>query len=162
MAIKKNSNSKSLVVVQLAGGNDALNTIIPYTDSRYFDNRRNVALSQESVIKLNDELGMRPGMDTFKKFWDSGQLAIINGIGYPNPNRSHFRSMDIWYTADNENLGQEGWLGKTIRDLDPYAENVLTGVNFGRSLPRAMYAKDVPVSSVGNLDTYGLFPDMES
>ena len=73
MAIKKNSNSKSLVVVQLAGGNDALNTIIPYTDSRYFDNRRNVALSQESVIKLNDELGMRPGMDTFKKFWDSGQ-----------------------------------------------------------------------------------------
>ena len=121
--------------------------------SRFFVNRRNGALSEECVSKLYDELGMRPGMDTFKKFWDSGQLAIINGIGYPNPNRSHFRSMDIWYTADNENLGQEGWLGKTIRDLDPYAENVLTGVNFGRSLPRAMYAKDVPVSSVGNLDT---------
>ena len=80
MPTRKTSNSKSLVVVQLAGGNDALNTIIPYTDSRYFDGRRNVALSQESVIKLNDELGMRPGMDTFKKFWDSGQLAIINGI----------------------------------------------------------------------------------
>ena len=150
------------MVIQLAGGNDALNTIIPYTNSKYFDSRRNVAIPQDSVIKLDEELGMRPGMDTFKEFWDSGQLAIINGIGYPNPNRSHFRSTDIWYTADNENLGQEGWLGKTIRDLDQKSENVLTGVNFGRALPRAMYAKNVPVSSVGNLDTYGLFPDIES
>jgi uncharacterized protein (DUF1501 family) len=87
-------------------------------------------------------------------------VAIINGIGYPNPNRSHFRSMDIWHTAMPEAVGTEGWLGRAIRDLDPRGENVLTGVNFGRGLPRAFACKGVPVASVGNLETYGLFSDM--
>ena len=83
-------------------------------------------------------------------------MAVIQGTGYPNPNRSHFRSMDIWHTCEPEKTGTEGWLGRTIKEIDPEAENVLTGVNFGRGLPRALALPGVPVASVGNLETYGV------
>jgi hypothetical protein len=88
-------------------------------------------------------------------------VAIIQGIGYPNPNRSHFRSMDIWHTCEPDKVGTEGWLGRAIRDIDPHKENVLTGVNFGRGLPRALAAPGVPVASVGNLETYGVLTGIE-
>ena len=100
-------------------------------------------------------------MSPLKTLYDEGRVAVINGIGYAEPNRSHFRSMDIWHTAETKSVINEGWLGRTIRELDPKAENVLTAVNFGRGLPRSLYAKDVPVASVGDLETYGLFPDIE-
>ena len=152
---------KKLIVVQLGGGNDALNTVIPYENGHYRDFRPSVSIPSEEVIKINDELGFRPGMEPIKKLWDDGKVAILQGIGYPNPNRSHFRSMDIWHTALPEDVGNEGWLGRVIREIDPKSENVLTGVNFGRGLPRALGVRGVPVASVGNLETYGLFPDMK-
>lgn len=152
---------RSVVVVQLSGGNDALNTVIPYNNELYYDNRPFVNIEQDRVLKIDDELGFNPSMAPMKRLYDEGKVAVISGVGYPSPNRSHFRSMDVWHTADNENVGQEGWLGKAIRDIDPSGENVLTGVNFGRGLPRALYAKGVPVASVGNLETYGLFPDIK-
>lgn len=157
----KDNRNKKLVVIQLGGGNDALNTVIPYNDGLYYDYRPSVGIPEEDVIKINDEVGFRPGLEPIKNLWDQGKVAIIQGIGYPNPNRSHFRSMDIWHTALPDEIGQEGWLGQVIRELDPDSENVLKGVNFGRGLPRALSAKDVSVASVGNLDTYGLFPDMK-
>ena len=88
-------------------------------------------------------------------------MAIVLGVGYPNPNRSHFRSMDIWHTCEPDKIGTEGWLGRTIQALDPNTENVLTAVNFGRGLPRAMVKDGVPVASVGNLETYGLLNGIE-
>ena len=100
-------------------------------------------------------------MEAIKRLWDEGKVAIIHGIGYPQPNRSHFRSMDIWHTALPDDVGTEGWLGRAIRDMDPNGENVLTGVNFGRGLPRALGCRGVPVASVGDLETYGLFPDIQ-
>ena len=157
----KNGKHRNLVVLQLSGGNDALNTVIPYSNGLYYDFRPQVNIAEGDVLQLDEQLGLNPGMAPMKGLWDDGKLAIINGVGYQNPNRSHFRSMDVWHTAESEKIGAEGWLGRTIRDLDPEAENVLTGVNFGRGLPRALYAKDVPVASVGNLETYGLFPDIE-
>ena len=155
------TKDRSVVVVQLSGGNDALNTVVPYTNELYYDNRPLVNIPQEDVLKISDELGFTPSMRPIKRLWDEGKVAVINGIGYPNPNRSHFRSMDVWHTAQNEGVGSEGWLGRVIRDFDPNAENVVTGVNFGRGLPRALYAKGVPVASVGNLETYGMFPDIK-
>ncbi len=152
---------RKLVVVQLSGGNDALNTVIPYANGHYYDNRPTVSIPQDNVIQIDDNIGLRPGMEAFKRLWDEGKLAIIQGIGYPNPNRSHFRSMDIWHTALPDDIGNEGWLGRAIRDMDPKSENVLTGVNFGRGLPRALGVRGVPVASVGNLETYGLFPDIK-
>ena len=77
-----------------------------------------------------------PAMGPIKKLYDEGKVAIIQGIGYPNPSRSHFRSMDIWHTCEPDKVGTEGWLGRAIRDIDPQKDNVLTGVNFGRGLPQ--------------------------
>jgi uncharacterized protein (DUF1501 family) len=152
---------RALVVLQLSGGNDALNTVIPYTNGLYYENRPQVNIPQEDVLPIDDHLGFHPSMGPIKQLWDEGKVAVINGIGYPKPNRSHFRSLDVWHTAESEQIGQEGWLGKVIRDLDPKGENVLTGVNFGRGLLRSLYAKGVPVASVGKLETYGLFPDIK-
>ena len=154
-------NGRSLVVIQLTGGNDCLNTVIPYNNELYYDSRPQVHHSQDKVIKLNDELGLNPNMGPVKRLWDDGKVAIINGIGYPEPNRSHFRSMDIWHTAEPTKVINEGWLARGIRDLDPNGENVLTGLNLGRGLPRALSCKGVPVASVGNLESYGLFPDVQ-
>ena len=155
------NGKKSVVVLQLSGGNDALNTVIPYADHNYYDNRQYLGIPENEVLHLDDRLGLNPAMRPIKSLWDEGKVAVISGIGYPSPNRSHFRSMDVWHTAEPNDIAPEGWLGQAVRDIDPKGENVVTGVNFGRGLPRAMYAKDVPVASVGNLDTYGLMPDIK-
>jgi uncharacterized protein (DUF1501 family) len=152
---------RSLVVVQLSGANDSLNTVIPYSNGLYYDFRPAVHVKAEQVLPIDDDFGFNPNMGPIKALWDQSKVAIINGIGYANPNRSHFRSMDIWHTAEPDKIGHEGWLGRAIRDLDPRGENVLTGVNFGRGLPRALACRGVPVASVGNVETYGLFPDVQ-
>ena len=145
-----------LVVIQLTGGNDYLNTVIPYGNPLYYDNRPNVGIPQDQVLPIDDQFGFNPAMSPVKALYDQGKVAVVNGIGYPNPNRSHFRSMDIWHTCEPDKVGTEGWVGRVIRDLDPRAENVLTGVNFGRGLPRAMALSGVPVASVAVLETYGV------
>ena len=145
-----------LVVIQLTGGNDYMNTVIPYSDGRYHDNRPTVGIPAEQVLPIDDHVGFNPAIPEIKSLYDAGKVAVINGIGYPTPNRSHFRSMDIWHTCEPEKVGTEGWLGRVIRDLDPKAENVLTGVNFGRGLPRAMALTGVPVASVAVLESYGV------
>lgn len=150
-----------LVVLQLSGGNDALNTIVPYSDPLYLDNRPAVRVDPERVLPINDAIGFHPAMAPIKELWEQGKVAIIQGIGYPHPNRSHFRSMDIWHTCEPDKVGTEGWLGRTIREIDPDKTNVLTGVNFGRGLPRALAAPGVPVASVGNLETYGVLTGIE-
>jgi uncharacterized protein (DUF1501 family) len=158
------SNTKDpvLVVLQLSGGNDGLNTIIPYGDPLYYDNRPSVRVPEGQVLPIDDKIGFNPTMEPLKKLYDEGKMAIMQGIGYPKPSRSHFRSMDIWHTCEPEKVGDEGWLGRAIRDLDPKKENVLTGVNFGRGLPRALAAPGVPVASVGNLETYGVLTGIEA
>ena len=153
-------HDRTLVVIELEGGNDALNTIIPYTDGLYYDSRPGIGIPQSEVLKINGELGFNPSMSQLKHIWHDGGLAIVNGIGYPKPDRSHFRSRDIWYTAEPEKIGATGWLGAAIRELDATGDNVLTGINFGRGLPRALVCKGGPVASVGNLDTYGLLRDI--
>ncbi|NQW22026.1 MAG: DUF1501 domain-containing protein [SAR202 cluster bacterium] len=150
-----------LVVLQLAGGNDALNTVVPYGNPKYFDNRKSVVVPQDQVLPINDDIGFNPNMGSMKKIYDEGHMAIVQGVGYPTGSRSHFRSMDIWHTCEPTKIGDEGWLGRAIRDLDPTQENVLTAVNFGRGLPRALVAPGVPVASVGNLETYGVLTGID-
>ena len=145
-----------LVVVQLTGGNDYMNTLVPYNDPLYYDYRPTLSIPQEDLIAIDDGLGLNPALKPVQDLYDQGKIALINGIGYPNPNRSHFRSMDIWHTCEPDKMGNEGWLGRVIRDLDPNGENVLTGVNFGRGLPRALALNGVPVASVAELESYGV------
>ena len=150
-----------LVVVQLSGGNDGINTVVPYGDPHYYDQRPGIQLPAEQILALSDHVGFHPAMTPMKDLYDEGKVAVIQGVGFPNCNRSHFRSMDVWHTCEPDKLATEGWLGRTIRDIDPHKENVLTGVNFGRGLPHALALPGVPVASVGNLETYGLLTGIE-
>ena len=153
-------SQKNIVAVQLTGGNDYLNCIIPYNDPHYVDNRPHVRIEEERVLPLENGLGMNPTMRPIKELYDQGKVAIIHGVGYPVPNRSHFRSMDIWHTALPSTLGTEGWLGNAINQMYPKHDNVVAAVNFGGGLPRALAARSAPVASVTDLDTYGLMNHM--
>ena len=147
-----------LVVLQMTGGNDYMNTVIPYSDPRYRDNRPVVGVPEDRVLKLNDKIGFHPELAPIKGLYDQGNMAIIHGVGYANSPRSHFRSMDIWHTCEPDKLGTEGWLGRATRDIDPNKENVITAVSFGPSLPRALAMPGVPVACVDDLDSFGMLP----
>ena len=155
------SKEKVLVVIQLTGGNDFMNTIVPYTNGHYYDARKKVVIRQDEVLPINDTLAFNPNNAALKPLFDDGKLGIIQGIGYPNANRSHFRGMDILHTCEPDKVGTEGWLGLAVREMDPNQENVLTGVNIGRGLTRAMSVAGVPVTSIGDIDGYGVMNDVE-
>jgi uncharacterized protein (DUF1501 family) len=150
-----------LVVLQLTGGNDYFNTVIPYTDQNYFDSRPRLQIPEERVLKIDGELGFHPAMGPMKEIYESGDMAIVHGVGYENSPRSHFRSMDIWHTCEPDKVGTEGWLGRALREIDPRGENPLTGVNIGQALPRALVAPRVPVASVADVSAYGLLTGVE-
>ena len=145
-----------VVILQLTGANDILNTIIPYTNGQYYDNRPKVSIPQDTVLPIDDELAFNPNLAPLKKIYDDGKMAIIHGIGFENSPRSHFRAMDIWHTCEPEIVGTEGWVAKVVRDLDPQGENVVKCVNFGQGLPRALALRGVPITSVSNLESYGV------
>ena len=160
--MKQNRNNEQvLVIVQLTGGNDFMNTLIPYTSSVYHDSRPVVGIPEDKVIPMNNRLGWHPSAEPLKNMFYQGKVAVVQGIGYPNSSRSHFRAMDIWHTCEPVEVGTEGWLGKATRELDPKGNNVLTAVNFGRGLPRALAVPGVPVTSVGNLENYGLMTGID-
>jgi len=146
-----------LVILQLTGANDYLNTIIPYTNGHYWDARPKVNIPEHQVVPIDHELAFRSDMDQFKDIYDKGKMAIIHGVGFENSPRSHFRAMDIWHTCEPDKIGTDGWVAKVVRDLDPTGENVLKGVNFGQGLPRAMTMRGVPITSVNHLASYGVF-----
>ncbi len=150
-----------LVVVQLSGGNDFMNTVVPYTDPHYYDHRPTLGVPEDKLIPINEDLAFHANAEPLKEFWDEDRLAIVQGVGYPNSSRSHFRSMYIWHTCEPEKISTEGWLGMVTGQIDSHKENVLTSVNFGRGLPQALVSKGVPVTSVGNLDNYGLMTGLD-
>ena len=149
-----------IVVVQLTGGNDYLNTVVPYADSKYWDYRPVINVPEEEILSLNDNIGFHPAMKPIADMFKEGKVAIVHGVGYENSPRSHFRSMDIWHTCEPDTLGTEGWLGRAVKQLDPAKENVVTAVSMGPSLYRALVAPGVPVATVENLNNYGLLTDI--
>ena len=150
-----------VVVLQMTGGNDYMNTVIPYTDQNYYDSRATLSVDQDDVLRVDDALGFHPTMAPIKDIYDRGDMAIIHGVGYANSPRSHFRSMDIWHTCEPDIIGTEGWVGRALRDLDPSGENPVAGVNIGQGMPRAMLVPGVSVASVADLSTYGLLTGIE-
>ncbi|MSQ35493.1 MAG: DUF1501 domain-containing protein [Dehalococcoidia bacterium] len=155
MKTERSTRAKNLVVIQLSGGNDYLNTLVPYNDAQYYQSRPVMGLKGESVIPIDDSVAFNSEMRPFKRLYDQGKVAVIMGVGYPEPNRSHFRSMDIWHTAEPSASSAEGWLGKTVKLIDPAGTNPVTAVNFGRGLPRSLAYPGVSVASVGQLESYG-------
>ena len=157
-----NKKDPVLVVLQLSGGNDYLNTVIPYMDPLYQDNRPAVRIPEEQILPIDQQVGLHPSMGPIAELYQRGDMAIVHGVGYPNSPRSHFRSMDIWHTCEPDKMGTEGWLGLAARDLDPHKENVVTTVSFGPSLFRAVAVPGVPVACVDNLEGYGLLTGIAS
>ena len=142
------NNDPCIVVLQLTGGNDYLNTTIPYNNPLYRDNRTAVGIPDNGIVHLDATYGIPEYIAPMKKFWDAGQMAICHGVGWKESPRSHFRAMDIWHTCEPEKVGTEGWLGRVAREFDPKKENVVQVVSMGPSLPRALVAPGVPVACV--------------
>jgi uncharacterized protein (DUF1501 family) len=107
-----------LVVVEMTGGNDGLNTVIPYADDLYHKARPTLRQTKDTVIRLDDHVGLHPGMQGLRPMWDEGQLAVVQGVGYPNPQRSHFEAMDIWQSADPRGATKTGWLGRAMGEMN--------------------------------------------
>jgi uncharacterized protein (DUF1501 family) len=141
-----------LVVCQLSGGNDGLNTVIPYTDSVYYSARPSLAVAEANVLKLNESLGLHPNLAGFEKLFRAGKLAIVQNVGYPNPNRSHFRSMEIWQTANPDMPEQYGWLGKYLDDqLKVGSTNPVLALELGRTKSAAFNSKVASVPCFASL-----------
>jgi uncharacterized protein (DUF1501 family) len=115
MQLLSNSNGKRVVVIQLGGGNDGLNTVVPYQNDLYYNARPTLAIPSKNILTLDQGLGLNPAMEKLRLLYEQGYVSVLNSVGYPNPDRSHFRSMDIWHTASasNEYLNT-GWLGRYL------------------------------------------------
>lgn len=132
---------KRLVMIQLSGGNDGLNTIIPFNDDAYYQGRPKIAISKSEVLKMTDDLGFHSSLLPLKHLYDDGQLTVINNVGYPNPIRSHFRSTDIWQTASNhDQYLQSGWLG---RYLDQYGKAPYNAIEIDDTLSLALKGENM-------------------
>jgi uncharacterized protein (DUF1501 family) len=133
-------DSTILVVLQMAGGNDGLNTVVPYANDFYHKARPKIGQTADKILKLTDEIGFHGSMTGFKNLYDSGNLAVVQGVGYPNPNRSHFRSTEIWQTAsDSDKIEKYGWVGRYFDNACAGADPAV-GVVIGRQLPESFFA----------------------
>lgn len=157
-ADSKRSGDNVLVVVQLAGGNDGINTVVPYGDAEYKKNRFTLALDKSQLLKIDDYVGFHPSMRGFSKLLEAGRLSILQGIGYPNPDRSHFTSMDIWHTAQLEPTRRiEGWLGRYLDAGVQRDGRDVPCLHLGSERqPLAVLARDVRVPSVRSLENFKL------
>ncbi len=148
-----------LVVIEMSGGNDGLNTVIPYADDLYHKARPTLRFKKEEVIRIDDHVGLHPGMDGFRQMLDRGRLAVIQGVGYPNPDRSHFESMDIWQSADPKRKIGTGWIARSVPDIQGKDGNI-PAVHLGsRSLPLALQGAPGGVVSLNNLQQFKVHLD---
>src|SRR6201993_3960802 len=146
-----------LVVVEMTGGNDGINTVIPYADDLYHKARPTLRQTREAVIRLDDHVGLHSAMRGFQPLWEAGQLAVVQGVGYPNPNRSHFESMAIWRTAqlDPEGRGDTGWLGRALdaapRPIDGTPASLFVGTD---TPPPALRGRKVAASALARVEDF--------
>lgn len=147
-------NGTILVVIQLGGGNDGLNTIVPYGSGLYYQDRPNIAVPAKSVLPIDDTVGFNPNLKGMKALYDQGKVAIVQGAGYPNPNRSHFQSTTIWETADPTLQQTTGWLGRYLDAALQGEHNPLVAVSLGPMLPQTMLARQTPVTAIQNIASY--------
>jgi uncharacterized protein (DUF1501 family) len=151
--------NRTLVVIQMAGGNDGLNTVIPYNDGIYLQNRKNLAIPEDQLLKLDDRFAFNPAMGGMKSLWDDGKMAVVHGVGYPQPSFSHFRAMDIFQTANPEGKADEGWLAKLVKGAVDRRGHPFAGFAAGGTLPPALMSPDYPIPAVQSVDTYKLLAD---
>ena len=153
------ASDRTLIVVQMAGGNDGLNTVVPYTDALYKKMRPTLALTENKVLTLDGRLGLHPNLAPLKTFWDQGHLAIVEGVGYPNQSLSHFQAMDIWQTLDLNGNGGEGWLGKLVSGWVDQDGHPFKALDIGTQTAQALASISSPVPTMANTQSYRLAND---
>lgn len=151
------SNEKILIVIQLDGGNDGVNTLVPYTDEGYARHRDHLFIESNRLFKLDNQVGLHPRMREMASLWERGELALIPSVGYPNPNRSHDVSKEIWQTSspEPEGRGSQGWLGLSIDQFSSLTTGVPNSVFVGdRKQPIALQGRKNSAATIANLDAY--------
>lgn len=153
-------NGKILVVVEMNGGNDGLNTVVPFTDPRYSQYRRSLALAPGSLVPLTDSLGLHPSLASLKGLYDQNRVAIVQGVGYPSPNLSHFRSTEIWQTAEPDAIASTGWLGRYLDTIAIPGSTMLDAINIGFETPAVLAtATSAGVASIDSFASYTIAGD---
>src|SRR5947207_3118540 len=154
LAGKPGAKDTILVVVQLTGGNDGLNPVIPFKDAQYAKYRPTIKVPANDVKKITASIGLHPALDSLAKLLDDQALCVVQGVGYPNPSQSHFRSMDIWQAATLDKELTEGWVGKALRGMPAAASFHLAGSN--EAAPLALSGAPARVPSIASLEDFQL------
>jgi len=164
------ADSRTIVVIQLSGGNDGLNTVVPFTDDLYYKARPTIGIKPADLWKTTDKLGLHPALGALREDYDKGHVAVVENVGYPNPNRSHFRSMEIWHSGSDDTQRREvtGWIGRYFdaqcSGADPRRRSELgtIGLNFGKVMPQSFRNNSNVGLSLENPDTFLWNPSGET
>ena len=151
--------NRTLLLINLQGGNDGLNCIVPHGDPDYYRVRPSLAIAQSQVLAIDARLGFNPQMRALKALYDKGSVAVVQGVGYPDPDHSHFRSTEIWQTAAPDKYLHTGWLGRYMDDAGLPADNLFNGVALSQVLPEVMVASKTDVPAIPSERGYGLISD---
>ncbi len=152
-------HDRVLVLINLFGGNDGLNCVVPHGDARYYQMRPGLAIDRGDVLAIDAHVGLNPGMRSLKALYDKGMVAIVQGVGYPDPDHSHFRSTEIWQTAAPEAYKHTGWLGRYFDQADLPSENLFKGVAVSRVLPEVLVSERTDIPAVPGLESYSMIAD---
>ncbi|HET9096429.1 MAG TPA: hypothetical protein VFN37_07190, partial [Candidatus Baltobacteraceae bacterium] len=153
------AENRCLVLVNLQGGNDGLNCIVPHGDPQYYRVRPSIGVARSDVLAINGRVGFNPQMRSMKSLYDTGMVAVVQNVGYPNPDHSHFRSTEIWQTAVPDKYEHTGWLGRYLDQAHLPKNNLFNGVALAQVLPEVLVSTQVDVPAVAQIHGYGLLGD---
>lgn len=153
----QDAKNRILVVIQLSGGNDGINTVVPYSQQSYYDSRPNLAIKKDEVLALDGEVGLHPSMEKLSGLFKDGRLAVVQGVGYSNPNRSHYESMSIWQRGGLDYALGGGWLGRYL-DVAKSADRSITAVNVGTQLPFSLVGQNERALSIDSIERFRVKP----
>ncbi|MGB6517730.1 MAG: DUF1501 domain-containing protein [Candidatus Cybelea sp.] len=153
------SDNRCLVLINLYGGNDGLNCVVPHGNDRYYQMRPALAIDRNAVLAIDAQTGLNPGMRAFKALYDKGMVAIVQSVGYPNPDHSHFRSTEIWQTAAPDRYEHTGWLGRYFDQAGLAPANLFKGVAVSTVLPEALVSESTDIPAIPGLSEYSLIAD---
>jgi len=156
------AENRTLVLVNLQGGNDGLNCVVPHGNAAYYRVRPQLAIARSEVLAIDAQMGFNPNMRALKALYDKGQVAVVQGVGYPDPDHSHFRSTEIWQTAAPDKYLHTGWLGRYMDEAGLPADNLFNGVAISQVLPEAMIGTTVDVPAIPQERGYGLVSDRDA
>lgn len=153
------ADNRILVLVNFKGGNDGLNTVVPHGMPSYYRYRQSLAVAPNDVLRIDNQIGLNPALQSFKRLYDRGQVAIVQGAGYPKPDHSHFRSTEIWQTAAPDRYEYTGWIGRYLDEANLPKANLFNAVAVAPVLPEVMVARKVDVPAISQVRGYGLASD---